>query len=92
MGFVHAQKIGDLLEIYNVLVKKDYHKGIATHLMQDILDVAVNLKMKNSITNAVAIRGEHINSEKLLKKFGYQKISSRRLLGCYLSGILLSSM
>lgn len=75
VGFLHAQVIGDQLEIHNVLVKNDYQRrGIATHLMDDILKRAYDLGIKTSIANAVAIRGEHINSEKLLKKFGYKEI------------------
>lgn len=75
VGFLHAQVIGDQLEIHNILVKDEYQKkGIATHLMEDILKKTDDLGIKTSIANAVAIRGEHINSEKLLKKFGYKEI------------------
>lgn len=75
VGFLHAQVIGDQLEIHNVLVKDEYQRrGIATHLMEDILSKAVSLKIKTSIANAVAIRGDIINSEALLKKFGYEEI------------------
>lgn len=75
VGFIHAQKIGDLLEIHNLLVKEEFQKmGIGSHLLKDILEIGKNLEMKNSIANAVAIKGEHINSEKLLLNFGYQPI------------------
>lgn len=75
VGFLHAQVLGDQLEIHNVLVKEEYQKcGIATHLMEDMLKSASDLKMKTSIANAVAIRGERINSLPLLKKFGYEEI------------------
>lgn len=75
VAFLHAQIIGDQLEIHNVLVKDEYQRrGIATHLMEDILSKAVSLKIKTSIANAVAIRGDIINSEALLKAFGYEEI------------------
>lgn len=75
VAFLHAQVIGDQLEIHNVLVKEEYQRhGIATHLMEDILNKAIDLKIKTSIANAVAIRGDIINSEALLKKFGYEEI------------------
>lgn len=75
VGFLHAQVIGDQLEIHNVLVKDEYQRrGIATHLMEDILNKAIDLKIKTSIANAVAIRGDIINSEALLKAFGYEEI------------------
>lgn len=75
VAFLHAQIIGDQLEIHNVLVKDEYQRrGIATHLMEDILNKAIDLKIKTSIANAVAIRGDIINSEALLKAFGYEEI------------------
>lgn len=75
VGFLHAQVIGDQLEIHNVLVKDEYQRqGIATHLMDDILNKTKHFKIKTSIANAVAIRGEYINSEALLKAFGYEEI------------------
>ena len=75
VGFLHAQVIGDAMEIHNVLVKDEYQKkGIATRLMENVLKEAYSLNIKTSIANAVAIRGRHINSEKLLKKFGYKDI------------------
>lgn len=75
VAFLHAQVIGDQLEIHNVLVKDEYQRrGIATHLMEDILNKAIDLKIKTSIANAVAIRGDIINSEALLKAFGYEEI------------------
>lgn len=75
VGFIHAQVIGDLLEIHNILIKENYQKrGIGSHLLKEILEQGKMLGMKNSIANAVVIKGEYINSEKLLLNFGYKPI------------------
>ncbi len=75
VGFIHAQVIGDLLEIHNILVREDEQKkGIGWHLLKEMLEKGQNLGIKNSIANAVVIKGEYINSEKLLLNFGYKPI------------------
>lgn len=75
VGLLQVQILGDLMEIHNILVDDKYQRmGIATRLMSDMMKKAENLGIKNAIANAVAIRGEHINSEKILLNFGFEEM------------------
>lgn len=75
VGLLQVQILGDLMEIHNILVDDKYQRmGIATRLMEDMMKKAEDLGIKNAIANAVLVRGEHINSEKLLLNNGFEEM------------------
>ena len=75
IGLIHCQIIGDLLDIYHLLIQQDYQKrGIGTLLMNAIMEEVDKRNIQNSIANAVITKGEHMNAEKILLHFGYQEM------------------
>lgn len=74
VGLLHIRLIGDLADFYHILVLKEHWKlGIGTKLMQSALDKLYNMNIKTMIASAVEFEG-HVNSEKLLRKFGFEEM------------------
>ncbi len=75
-GFLVFRKIGDIVEVNNVGVKKDFRrKGVATSLLSNLLERS---KREKVVSIFLEVRAKNKEAVRLYKKLGFGYLSIRK--------------
>ena len=77
IGFIMAYKVLDEIEIINIAVNEKYRKnGVGSSLLNEILKVASNEKIKNIY---LEVRKSNVTAIKFYEKYGFSVYSVRKM-------------
>lgn len=76
VGYIAVSHIIDTMDIISIVIKKDYHrKGLASYLLNYVIDFARQIKITNIL---LEVRTSNIPAQKLYEKYKFKLISKRK--------------
>lgn len=76
IGYIAMSHIIDTMDIISIVIKKDYQrKGLASYLLNYVIDFARQIKITNIL---LEVRTSNKLAQKLYEKYGFKVINKRK--------------